>query len=321
MKKGRPSYPKSVEDFRKILWSDKACVDFLIRSRWPDGFKCPACGNKTHWQRRNRTLLLCQRCRKNVSPTTGTLMHGSHMPIHKWFWAAYLVSTLTPGVSALQLQRQLGLGSYRTAWYMLSRLRKGMVNDNRSQLGGIVEADETIIGGPAKGKVGRGAAQASFKALVLGVVEMHTYQDKKGKTRERAGRLRLQAIDHASASTIKKFLGTNVAKGSFVRTDGWRGYSHNAMMDYKHEKHIQGELKAHQLAPHIHRVFSNLKTWLTGTHHGVDPKYLQGYLDEFVFRFNRRQVPMAAFQTLLGITSTKSPVSLKKLKQRVESSA
>lgn len=321
MKKGRPSYPKSVEDFRKLLGSDKACIDYLIRSRWPDGFKCPECGNETYWRRKNRNLLLCRSCRKDVSPTTGTLMHGSHIPIHKWFWAAYLVSTLTPGISALQLQRQLGLGSYRTAWYMLNRLRMGMVNDNRDKLNGIVEADEAIVGGPAKGKIGRGAAQAAHKSLVLGAVEINSYQNKKGKVRERAGRVRLQVVGHASAATIKRFLKNNVMNGSSIRTDGWKGYSKNALIDYKHDMHIQGESKAHQLAPHIHRVFSNLKTWLKGTHHGVEPKYLQGYLDEFVFRFNRRQVPMAAFQTLLGITSTKSPVSLKNLQQRVESSA
>lgn len=241
-------------------------------------------------------------------------MYKSHIPIQEWFWAAYMVSTITPGISALQLQRQLGVGSYRTAWYLLGRLRKGMVNANREPLIGVIEADETIIGGPAKGKIGRGAVQAAFKALVLGAVEMRTYQDKKGRTSQRAGRLRLQAIDHADARTIKNFLESNVVKGSFVRTDGWRGYSKNALADYKHEKQIQGELKAHQLAPHIHRVFSNLKTWLTGTHHGVEPKYLQGYLDEFVFRFNRRQTPMATFRSLLRITVAKQPLTLSALK-------
>lgn len=321
MKKGRPSYPKSVEDFRKLLSSDKECIDYLIRSRWPEGFKCPRCDNKTYWRCKSRTVLLCQKCRKHVSPTTGTLMHDSHVPLHKWFWAAYLVSTLTPGISALQLHRQLGLGSYRTAWYMLSRLRRGMVNDKRDKLNGVVEADEAIVGGPANGKVGRGAAQAAFKSLVLGVVEIRSYKDKKGKMCERAGRLRLQTIEHASATTIRRFLESNVMKGSLIRTDGWKGYSKNALANYKHDMHIQRESEAHQLAPHIHRVFSNLKTWLTGTHHGVEPKYLQGYLDEFVFRFNRRQVPMAAFQTLLGISSTKPPASLRNLKQQVESSA
>jgi transposase-like protein len=249
-------------------------------------------------------------------------MHGSHVPIHKWFWAAYLVSTLTPGISALQLQRQLGLGAYRTAWYMLGRLRKGMVNENRHRLAGVVEADETIIGGPAKGKRGRGAATAINKALVVGAVEIIVNAGKDGRKRERAGRLRLAVIKHADEKTIGRFMITNVERGSVVRTDGWRGYSKNALEEYTHEQRVvEGAKPAHQLAPHIHRVFSNLKTWLMGTHHGVEPKYLQGYLDEYVFRFNRRQVPMAAFQTLLGITSTNSRISLKELRQTVESSA
>lgn len=249
-------------------------------------------------------------------------MHGSHVPIHKWFWAAYLVSTLTPGISALQLQRQLGLGAYRTAWYMLGRLRKGMVNESRGKLSGVVEADEVIIGGPAKGTRGRGAATAINKALVIGAVEVIEDTDKHGRKREKAGRLRLAVVKHADEKTIGRFMIANVEKETVVRTDGWRGYSRTALKGYGHEARIADSANpAHQLAPHIHRVFSNLKTWLMGTHHGVEPKYLQGYLDEYVFRFNRRQVPMAAFQTLLGITSTKPPTSLKKLQQSVESSA
>ncbi|PIY16419.1 MAG: DDE transposase [Elusimicrobia bacterium CG_4_10_14_3_um_filter_49_12_50_7] len=303
-----------MEDFRKMFPTAESCYEYLIKCRWPEGFICPECKGRSFWFKKQRSLWFCRSCRKEFSSTTGTLMYKSHIPIQEWFWAAYMVATITPGISALQLQRQLGIGSYRSAWYLLNRLRKGMVNENRELLGDMIEADETIIGGPAKGKVGRGAVQAAFKSLVLGAVEMRVYQDKKGKTHERAGRLRLYAIKHADAKTIKKFLESNVVKGSFVRTDGWRGYSKDALIDYKHEKKIQGELKAHQLAPHIHRVFSNLKTWLQGTHHGVEPKYLQGYLDEFVFRFNRRQTPMATFRSLLGISVQKQPLTLSALK-------
>lgn len=236
-------------------------------------------------------------------------MHGSHIPLHDWFWAAYLVATLTPGISALQLKRQLGLGSYRTAWFMLGRLRKGMVNDGRSRLNGVIEADETIIGGPSK-KRGRGSVQSPHKSLVVGAVEVISYVEK-GKPKEKAGRVRLRRIQHADENTIKDFLDQSVEPGAKIRTDGWRGYSKTALSGYHHAPRVQGTPKrAHQLAPHIHRVFSNLKTWLTGTHHGVDPKYLQNYLDEFVFRFNRRKTPMAAFQTLLGITAAKSRTTL-----------
>lgn len=242
-------------------------------------------------------------------------MHRSHIPIQEWFWAAYLVATLTPGISALQLQRQLGLGSYRTAWFVLNRLRKGMVNNTRTPLSGIVEADETIMGGPVKNKRGRGVTHGTHKSLVAGAVEVVSYFDKNGTPKEKAIRLRLAVIQHADEVTIGDFLKKNVQPGSTIRSDGWRGYSKKALSVYQHDQRIVGSPeRAHQVAPHIHRVFSNLKTWLQGTHHGVDPKYLPLYLDEFVFRFNRRQTPMAAFQTLLGITSNKKPFPLAQLR-------
>lgn len=242
-------------------------------------------------------------------------MHRSKIPIQDWFEAAYHVATFAPGLSALQLQRQLGLNSHHTAWYLLHRLRKGMVSEHRSNLAGLIEADESIIGGPAKGLRGRGVTAASHKTLIVGAVEVLAYVDKKGENRERAGRLRLSVINDASEISIRDFLTKNLQVGSALRTDGWRGYSDAALVGYKHQARVvRSADMAHRVAPHIHRVFSNLKTWLNGTHHGVTPKYLPSYLDEFVFRFNRRQTPMAAFQTLLGISLQKKPLFLKKIR-------
>jgi hypothetical protein len=315
MKSIKPAYPKTVREFRRQFASEESCIQYLIQSRWSDGFSCPGCQNDAYWYLAKRKLLVCRSCRKETSPIAGTLLHRSHVPIQEWFWAAYLVTTLTPGISALQLQRQLGLGSYRTAWFMLNRLRKGMVSDSRSRLSGIVEADETIIGGPIKNNRGRGVTHGTYKSLVVGAVEVIPYVDKKGAAREKAGRLRLAVIQNSGEETIGSFLNKNVEPGSEIRSDGWRGYSKTAMKGYDHDKRIVGNPeRAHLVAPHIHRVFSNLKTWLTGTHHGVEPKYLTRYLDEYVFRFNRRQTPMAAFQTLLGIASNKKPMSLVQLR-------
>lgn len=242
-------------------------------------------------------------------------MHRSHIPIQEWFWAAYLVATHTPGISALQLQRQLGLGSYDTAWHLLHRLRKGMVNENRTALSGLIEADETHIGGPAKGKKGRGVAADANKSLVAGAVELLVYTDSEGQRRERAGRVRLQVMEDASEASIGAFVRGNIEGGSRLRTDGWKGYSNTALKGYRHSVRIVGSPeRAHQKAPHIHRVFSNLKTWLLGTYHGVEPKYLQSYLDEYVFRFNRRVTPMAAFQTLLGISLQRDPLPMDQLR-------
>ena len=241
-------------------------------------------------------------------------MHRSKIPIQDWFWAAYMVATHTPGLSAKQLQRYLGTSSYETAWYLLQRFRRAMVNDNRTLVSGVVEADETLVGGPAKGKKGRGVAKGKNKSLVLGMVEVLSYKDASGKAKKRAGRVRLEVANHADEETIRVFLDKNLKPGSKVQTDGWRGYSETALLDYRHVIKVQDSPQsASRLAPHIHRVFSNLKTWLMGTHHGVEPKYLQAYLDEFVFRFNRRQTPMAAFQTLLGITAVKTPATMRKI--------
>lgn len=187
-------------------------------------------------------------------------------------------------------------------------------NENRSHLSGLIEADETIIGGAATRKRGRGVTAATHKTLVIGAVEVLSYEDKKGTRCERAGRVRLSTLDDAGEVSIRNFLTHNIEAGSTLRTDGWRGYSDAALFGYTHRvRVVRTPERAHRVAPHIHRVFSNLKTWLNGTHHGVEPKYLQRYLDEFVFRFNRRKTPMAAFQTLLGISAQKSPISLTEL--------
>lgn len=309
MKKTGLNYPITVKEFRERFATEESCVSYLTQCRWPDGFVCPVCHGSNHWYLSKRRLWVCQKCRKETSPTAGTLMHRTHIPIQEWFWVAYLVSTMTPGLSATQLQRQLGVGSYQTAWFMLKRLRKGMVNESRNLLSGLIEADETFIGGPVKGKKGRGIVADSKVSMVIGAVEITSFTNKNG-IKERAKRLRLQSIKHADEKTIRAFLERNVEKDSTVRTDGWRGYSKTALKVYRHDKQPVGAQSAHLLAPHIHRVFSNLKTWLQGTHHGVHPKYLQEYLDEYVFRFNRRQTPMAAFRTLLGIAANKKPVAL-----------
>jgi transposase-like protein len=305
---GRPSFPRTLREFRRQFSSDAACLEYLAQSRWPDGFVCPNCGGKKHWVIKEPFGYECQGCGRRTSPTAGTAMHRSHVGIQEWFWAAYLVATHTPGFSAKQLERQIGC-AYRTAWFMLHRLRRAMVNDAHSRLEGNIETDETIVGGPVKGKRGRGVTVAATKTLVFGAVEVSSYTDKHGKATERANRIRLAIARKADEESIGQFLMQNVAERSTIRTDGWKGYSKTALADYRHRQSPGAR------AAHIHRAFGNLKTWLNGTHHGVAPKYLQTYLDEFVFRFNRRKTPMAAFQTLLGIATCKSPQTLTDLKE------
>ena len=302
-------FPKTLKEFRERFSGEEACFHYLAQSRWPEGFVCSHCGGRRFWIKSRRHVYECCACGYHASATAGTILHRSHIAIQEWFWAAYLVATHTPGMSARQLQRQLG-SSYKTAWFLLHRLRCAMVNEARTKLNGTIEADETIIGGPVRGKRGRGVIHAATNTLVFGAVEVITYRDKDGVPAEKAGRLRLATTQHADEKSIEQFLTRNVDQGSTIRTDGWKGYSKTALVGYRHEPNPGVS------ARHIHRAFGNLKTWLNGTHHGVDPGYLHIYLDEFVFRFNRRKTPMAAFQTLLGLASTKAPSPYGKITQR-----
>lgn len=230
-------------------------------------------------------------------------MHATRVPLQAWFLGAYLVTTQTPGVSAVQFQRQLGLTRYETAFQMLHRLRVGMVRPDRDRIGADwpIEVDETLVGGRTKGE-GRGVHD---KVTVAGAIEVRTRADlKKSQGAVYAGRLRLRQVANRSAKTLSGFVLENVAKGAVVRTDGWAGYDGLALVGYVHEPLVLDDGDPERTDAHlpmIHIAFSNLKTWLMGTHHGVSKQHLQAYLDEFVFRFNRRFYPMTAFASILGI--------------------
>jgi len=232
-------------------------------------------------------------------------MHATRVPLQAWFLGAYLVTTQTPGMSAVQFQRQLGLSRYETAFQMLHRLRAGMVRPNQDRIGEdwLVEVDETLVGGRTQGE-GRGV---HHKEIVAGAIEVRTRPvSVKGKKTKRvvyAGRLRLRHVPSRDGKTLSGFVQENVVEGALVHTDGWGGYDELANKGYVHEPlALDGDPErtaAH--LPMIHIAFSNLKTWLQGTHHGVGKEHLQAYLDEFVFRFNRRFFPMTSFASVLGI--------------------
>jgi len=282
----RPSFPRTIFEFQEWFPDEAACAKFLIESRWPDGFVCPRCGFNEYFWLPKRTLLQCKQCGYQASPTTDTVMHRSRMPLKFWFYAAYLVTTHTPGMSALQFQRQVGIPTYETAFTMLHKLRAAMVRQGRDKLSGLVEVDETYVGGKKPGKTGRGA---EGKVIVAGAVDI------RGKN---ANRVRLKVIPNVTQETLTNFVKDNAEEGSTIRTDDWMGYNKLELAGYRHEIDLG--------LVHIHRVFSNFKTWLLGTHHGVSPQHLQAYLNEYTFRFNRRGTPMAAFQTVLGLASMRS---------------
>ncbi len=236
--------------------------------------------------------------------TAGTVLHKTRLPLTLWFWAAYLVATHGPGMSALQLQRQLGISRYETAWTVLHKLRRAMVAHERAPLTGEVEVDEGYLGGRDTDL--RGGRQRHGKPLVGVAVEI------RGKG---SGRLRLQLLPDASAASLTRFVSASSAAGGIVHTDGWPGYKGLQAAGFDHRPRIQHARFPDRewLLPRAHRALSNLRTWLQGTHHGVSPKHLQVYLDEFVFRHNRRRTPLAGFQTLLGLGSTYQPTTYRQI--------
>jgi transposase-like protein len=289
--------PGSLPEFEVRFPDEAACARWLFGKRWPDGFRCPGCGHAKGWELGRGALLVeCARCHRQTSVTAGTVLHRSHLPLKLWFLAAWLAATHRNGISARQLGLQLGLGSYKTAWLLLRKLRHAMVDPGREPLAGLVEVDETSLPFRAKGEPARPGRSHDGKLLVAGAVEIRG---------EGPGRVRLVAIEDYSAATLTTFVAGDVASGSTVVSDGWSGYKR--LKDVKHEPTVVGDTPAHLVLPWIHRVFANAKRWALGVYHGLRPDHLQAYLDEFVFRFNRRRTPAAAFERLLGLAVALQP--------------
>jgi len=302
-------FPRSLPEFQRLFPNEAACAAYLERARWSDGFICDHCGSSDEPYRfANRPgVLRCRHCNRDTSLTAGTVMERTHTPLSVWFWAAYWITSQTPGLSAVQFQRQLGLSCYETAFQILHKLRAGMVRPDQDWIGGkpeeVVEADETYVGGRTRGK-GRGVHDM---VIVAGAVEVrqrkHTSSLNKRKSGRYAGRVRLALVLDRSAKSLGGFIESAVAPGTTIITDDWSGYTGLAKRNYLHTAVPErGDRQvAETVLPIIHLVFSHLKTWLRGIHHGVSPQHLQAYLNEFTFRFNRRFYPCNAFRSLLGI--------------------
>jgi transposase-like protein len=285
-------FPKSLPEFLDRFGTEEACAEYLFQQKWPGGFKCDRCGCPEANLLPTRPIYVCYGCRHHHSLTSGTALHGTRKGLKIWFLALYFMVTSKQGLSAKELQRQLGLGSYETAWTWLHKLRRCMVDPNRSTLSGIVEVDETWIGAPKPGPRGRGAAG---KTVVACAIE---------KNEERLGRVRLAVIADCSQEKLHDFVKGKLELESTVHTDGWRGYNGLDRSGYVHMRDVvdEYEVPAHVLLPAVHRVFSLLKRWMLGTHQGaISRKHLQRYLSEFEFRFNRRtsHSPTHLFQRLM----------------------
>jgi len=271
-------YPMTFEEFIKRFGTEEDCRAYLFSLRWANNFSCPKCSHNEYWTV-NQILYTCKKCRHQTSVIAGTIFQDTHKTIRQWFIAIWWITTQKYGASAQGLQQVLGLGSYKTLWAWLHKIRVAMVNPHRVKLSGKVEVDETYIGGEEnEGKRGRGTEN---KALVAVAVEIN------GK---KPGRLRLSIIDDASKISLHKFISENVEVGSTIVSDDWSGYLGLEKIGYTREIYVQNKAKTDdEMLPHVHLIISLLKRWLLGTHQGaVSKKHLQSYLDEYVFRFNRR---------------------------------
>jgi transposase-like protein len=296
--------PDNQLEFEKMFTKEEQCLEYLYQVRFPDGYICPKCDHTDCWVN-SRGLIICRHCKYELSFTAGTIFHNTKLPLTTIFRALWWIVAQKNGVSAVGLQRVLGLGSYRTAWTWLHKFRRLMVVPGREKLTGSVEIDETYVGGKSKGKRGRGAEGKSVVAIAVEVVGRGT------------GRVRLDVVPDARKKTLFAFIKDNVESGSTITTDDWRGYKGINLKGYDHKIEIM-KVKSgdDELLANVHRVASLLKRWLIGTHQNyIGGENLQYYLDEYTFRYNRRKSKSRGllFYRLIQQAVVHSPVPYKKI--------
>jgi len=280
-----------------------ACARYLAAKRWPDGFVCPACGVCKGWELETKPFTWeCSGCHRQTSVTAGTVMHRSKLPLRTWFEAIHQLASHSNGISAEQAQAQFGIASYKTAWLLLHKLRRAMVSPDRSLLQAMVETDETEV--PLRSKhdpiKGYGIPNVG-KLLIIGAVEL----SPDGHPR----RVRLEPLRDRTGENVRGFVERVVAPDATVVSDGLASYL--KLGKHRHVGKTVGSMAAHILLPWVHRVFANLKRWLTGTFHGARKQHLKRYLDEFTFRWNRRRHTRTAFDNLLGLVTRLPHASLR----------
>lgn len=281
------NYPQTWDQFLDWFPTEQACLTYLEGLRWPTGFACPACACVAPPYRASRARLMCSGCSHQSSLTAGTIFSKTRTPLRVWLAAAWYLTNQKQGVSALGLQRVLGLGSYQTAWTMLLKFRRAMVRPERDKLQGVVEVevDETYLAIGDRQKPVSPLKRKSSTTKILVVIAVEMLQPKG------FGRIRLRRIEKDSDAYVIPFVQDSVDSAAKIRTDGLAAYRSLKSLGYEHEKIVMkgSEVPAHVSMAGVHRVASLIKRWILGTHHGsIQPDQLDHYLDEFVFRFNRR---------------------------------
>ena len=294
-------------EFATRFGTEERCIEHLAGLRWPGGFVCAGCGGRQAWRLKARPRVYeCSACHRQESVTAGTVFHRTRTALSKWFLAAYLMGRDKRGVSAKFLQRELGV-AYQTAWAMAHKLRHGLSEDPARPLHGFLEADESFVGGRGDPASPGRSTKNLNKSLVVAAVEKvpapknkQAREGKHGHALKRqhgffAGNARIAVLPAATGAELGAFLKANVAANSHLLTDGFAGYRGREAALGEHLKHtpiIQHEgANAGAFFPIIHTLFSNIKAWLVGTHHGVSAKHLPRYLREWSYRFNRRNLP------------------------------
>ncbi len=304
---------RSLTEFQEAFPDEAGCAAFLFERRWQGGFVCPRCGGERVAALKSRAHTYeCLDCGRQTSITAGSVMHRSKLPLTVWFWAAHLMSTHSNGMSARQLADQLGL-TYKTAWLLTQKLRRSMVDPDREPLEGVVEVDQAEI--PFRAGDSFFDPGNAGKILIAGAVEVIDRDTSEAKPRRkgakyldtRSGRVRLATIADNSAASIEAFVRANVKPGATLLTDGHASYP--GLTDYRHDPRVVGKMAAHVALPWIHRVFALMKRWGLGTYHGLRRKHVDTYLNEFVFRYNRRFYRHASFETMLGLAAHHEPAS------------
>jgi transposase-like protein len=275
---GGVDYPRTYQELQSWFPEDRACLDYLERLRWPDGFVCPVCGSSRAW-RTAGARWMCAACGRQTSVTAGTIFHRIRTPLSTWFAAIWFLTSQKNGMSALGLQRVLGFGSYETAWAWLQKLRRAMVRPDRDLLSGMVELDEVFVGNESRGRAG---GQKDNTAVMVAVESLPS---------RKLGRIRLRLAQTARSSDLIDFATEVIEQGSTIKTDGAVNLKRLTGLGYEHQRFVGQDSTepAHVNLPGVHMVGSLLKRWLTGTlHYAVSQDHLEYYLDEYTFRFNRR---------------------------------
>ncbi len=279
--RSKHSKPQSLIAFQEHFCSEEACIQYLFQIRWPNGWVCPKCNAKKSYYISKRRVYECSECQHQVSVTAGTVFHKTRTPLYIWFLAIFLVTSDKRGFSALGLSKMLSI-SQKKAWLMLQKIRKAMTHrEERYQLTGLIELDESFFGATKEGgSFGRGRGAAKTKVLVGLSLNPLGYP----------GYLRFKVLPRMNRQTLNPVIEKMIIPGAKIKTDGLRSYLSLSQKGYQHQRILANQTNILESMRWLHTMVSNAKALIGGTFHGLDSKYLQSYLDEFSYRFNRRHM-------------------------------